>query len=76
MFKYEPPVDITSEPWHSWEERGTIVYGKCRYCNAQYNEESREDQLHRDWCKWWVAYCNVVNDDTYEEQTDEYLSHD
>jgi len=76
MFKYEPPVDLTHEPWHSWEERGTLVYGNCRHCNAPYDDTVPDDQLHHAWCKWWIAYCDAIDNDTYEEQTDEYLSHD
>lgn len=76
MFKYEPPVDLTAAPWHSWEEDGAVVYGNCRYCNAPFEEYVDDAHLHRPWCKWWNAYCDADNDNTYEEQTNEHFSND
>lgn len=69
MFKYEPTVDLTAEPWHTWEENGERVYGSCRHCNAPYEAYRDEHTLHYDWCKWWNAYCAVAQqyDDLLEE---------
>jgi hypothetical protein len=75
MFKYEPPVDLTQEPWHTWEEYGERVYGKCRYCNAPYyqTEDDASDEPHRVWCKWWIAYCDAVytNEDYSNEPSND-----
>jgi hypothetical protein len=60
MFKYEPPVDLSQEPWHMWYENGQRVYGNCRYCNAPH-DDSFSDESHRAWCKWWTAYWNAVD---------------
>lgn len=59
MFKYEPTVDVTTEPWYTWEEHGERVYGNCRYCNAPYDAYRDDHEMHRDWCKWWNAYCAI-----------------
>jgi hypothetical protein len=67
MFKYEPPVDLSQEPWHTWDENGRRVYGSCRYCNARYDNSFTYDSHHA-WCKWWTAYCEAsyAEDDQIE----------